>query len=295
MVVPLASDKPQSTRMQESSIGTQCSDPVEKLGESAIKRQWIAVRVFWVCLFLGLAAFVIIANVVGSTAPSSTELDQGSHIVYALSILVALLLLLSRIQSRIAADLDPLIGRLLRLVFTGPVPPGKVKRPTPSSWIGMIWIGLLCEAIALLGLVFFLAGGSYPWLYVAATIAAVALVYLRPRKQDITAAAVKLDTPPYRLMALRSLAPFFALVLAICLVLVALGFAFCLLAVGLMPGIAILMLVVRDKQATLKLFGPPYYRHTWLVTRVLLPVGLGIYFLAQWGFCGQNFICMLLR
>jgi hypothetical protein len=107
-------------------------------------------------------------------------------------------------------------------------------------------------------------------------------------------AAAKDEATPYRPHG-KSLVLFIASTFAVILILVALGFAFCLLAVGLMPGIAILILVVRDKQATLKLFGPPYYRHAWLVTRVLLPVGLGIYFLIDVGFCGQNFICMLLQ
>jgi hypothetical protein len=283
--------------MQLRSIGTEGGDPAEKNGESAIKRRWRAVCAFWVFLSVGLAAFVTVASAVGSNA-SSTESDLGSHATYGLLMVILMdLLLMARVRSvrsKVSADVDALTGRLLHLVLADPVPPSRARRPTPSSWLSLIWIGILCEAIAVAGFVFFLIGGFYPWLYIAVAIAAMALIYFRPRRQDFTAAAARHEAAPQQLRG-KDLAWGTALALGVILVLAALGMAFILLAIGLMYCIGILLLFVKDRQSALRLFEPPYHRHIWLVVKVVVFVGFGLYLLIEGGFCKQNFICMFLR
>ena len=83
--------------------------------------------------------------------------------------------------------------------------------------------------------------------------------------------------------------------IAVVIVALVLGWSFVFILIGLMPGIAIFYVFVKDRESARKLFGPPYYNAVGLVARVLVPIGFGVYALIAWGFCRQNLICVLLR
>ncbi len=153
------------------------------------------IRVIWVALFFALGVYIIIAHLLGEEVVIGLEFSEGTGV--AVGVLAAMaavqLLLARRLRSRIlsgrgAADGFGFMGTLLGL--TGP----STSHPAVGRYFAaVVAASALCESVGIYGFVLYLMNGSYALLYGFIGVAALAMVFVRPRFAELEELAVRLD------------------------------------------------------------------------------------------------------
>jgi hypothetical protein len=157
-------------------MGGQQRDSTDVLDEfdlRQIRLQWLVVRIVLAPVSLALLAFVIVANIRGPEAAvynvAARDPDLPPHLVrYVLYVASVVVLTVAYVIRRAAAN-----------------PQSRVHRFTGSYLNGVVIAGALCGSVGMYGLVDFLLEGDYLWFYLFVGISSLALVLLRPRKQDL--------------------------------------------------------------------------------------------------------------
>lgn len=153
------------------------SNPSQLLDEGerqVVKQQWGTLRIMWGAILVALAAYIIIANVMGEEPAVGTGTQPGDP--WWLTNLPALVL----------AVISAVILTVAFLVRRSAGKPGSLLRRVSGSHLGAAIISwAMCESVGILGLVVFLITGKFLWLYVFVGVSAGFLVILRPRKREL--------------------------------------------------------------------------------------------------------------
>ncbi len=132
---------------------------------SQIERRWRVARLAWALILVAPIAFAVVANAIGH----DTDTGEATYLVrYVLSVMSAVVLALAFFLRRAAANPRSVIHRFM------------------ASYLACIIVaGSLCASVGIYGLAVFAVEGSYAWMYLFEAFSAVALIVLRPRKQDL--------------------------------------------------------------------------------------------------------------
>ncbi|MCX5999310.1 MAG: hypothetical protein NTU41_06880 [Chloroflexi bacterium] len=143
---------------------------------SRAQGDWAVIRIMWILLLAGEVVIVIVGNIVGPKAATSTHgpTDAKYMVGSVLGVMSLAVLGLGYVIRRAAAN-----------------PRSRIHRFLGSYLVSMLIAGSLCISVGVFGLPVFFVEGDYLWLYLFAGISAAALILLRPRRQDLINAACR--------------------------------------------------------------------------------------------------------
>lgn len=159
----------------------------------SMERGFNAIRLMWVMLVIALVVLLIIANVIGKEGtitgynrPNTTFLLIG-YILYAIAaIILAIVYFIRRSITNQKSAISRIAGFLSTTGSSTTVSSGR----DPRSAIGRYLIGILIccaliEAIGIYGLIIFIINADFFSLYLLIGIAGAALLYFRPKRQEL--------------------------------------------------------------------------------------------------------------
>jgi hypothetical protein len=159
----------------------------------------VTIWSIWAALLLALAVYVIIAHAVNdrlsTDAGTGTLLGTLRIVFYCLAAAQMLLSYYLRRRSPAAApgrsQAIPFLGTLER---TNPA----LGNPAISAYMSRVVISLaLSESMGVYGFVLFLLGGGFGTLYIFVALAALGMLYHRPRLDELVRLAAALGDSPH--------------------------------------------------------------------------------------------------
>lgn len=167
-----------------------------------IDKAFPRLRVIWIVMLASLGAYVLVANLLGPALgympmfsepgdPATAKYGYGLYGIAVAELIVAYFFRRGLIaqkggKSQIGERLDSFFGSSAST--QGPL---SVSEAIGVYRGGMILSLGLCEAVALCGLMGFIIRTDYVQLYVLTALSLAALVYMRPKKQEMVAVVDK--------------------------------------------------------------------------------------------------------
>ena len=149
----------------------------------SFEKGMMVTRIIWAGIFVCLFIYVIVCHaVVGGNFRSEVPdvpLDLIKNILFGASII---LLFLAYFIRRRIVSVEP--GGALNRPF-GPSSTHNLAQFLPKYTAAILVSSALSEAVGIFGLVLFLLGDSFQNLYLFIGISAIALIYFRPKKEEI--------------------------------------------------------------------------------------------------------------
>jgi hypothetical protein len=149
----------------------------------SFEKGMMTTRIIWAAIFGSLFIYVFICHVVAEGSfrheISGIPLDMIRNILFGVSIIVLVFAYFIR-RRIVAVKLSSSIN-----VPSGPASPRNLAQFLPKYTAVMLISWALSEAVGIFGLVLFLAGDSFQNLYLFIGVSAIALIYFRPKKEEI--------------------------------------------------------------------------------------------------------------
>jgi hypothetical protein len=155
--------------------------------KEAIDKVMIVPWIIWGALLISLFIYILVCHLVhaqgGQNIRPDFPLSQFRNILYIIagitliaSYLIRILLLNTRLSS--STSIEPITSQL----STQPAYLGKYM-------VAMISSLAFCESVGIYGVVLFFVGDSFQTLYTFIGVAAIAMVYYRPKMEELIALA----------------------------------------------------------------------------------------------------------
>lgn len=155
----------------------------EESKTESFEKGMLVTRIIWAAIFGSLFVYVVVCHVVAGGSfrneISGLPLDLIKNILFGVSIIV--LFLAYFIRRRIVSVKK---GNSMNMPAS-PATPLNLAESLPKYTVAMIISCALSETVGIFGLVLFLLGDSFQNLYLFISVSAIALIYFRPKKEEI--------------------------------------------------------------------------------------------------------------
>ncbi len=149
----------------------------------SFEKGMLVTRIIWAGIFVCLFIYVIVCHAVAGgdfrNEISDVPLDLMRNILFGVSVIV---LSLAYFIRRRIVSVEP--GSAVNRP-SSPASPRNLAQFLPKYTAAILVSSALSEAVGIFGLVLFLLGDSFQNLYLFVGISAIALIYFRPKKEEI--------------------------------------------------------------------------------------------------------------
>ncbi len=149
----------------------------------SFEKGMMVTRIIWAGIFVCLFIYVLVCHAVAGgdfrSEISDAPLDLVRNILFGVSIIVLSLAYFIR-RRIVSVEPGSTKNRPIR-----PASPRNLAQFLPKYTAAILVSSALSEAVGIFGLVLFLLGDSFQNLYLFIGVSAIALVYFRPKKEEI--------------------------------------------------------------------------------------------------------------
>ncbi len=144
--------------------------------EQEMDRGLMTMKIIWSAMLMSLAVYLVVGLVVAPNMPSTFTGDTFATLRMALYLLGIATLIAARYIRKL------ILGREGRSVGPAQAQPSSLMAIYTSAVIASL---AMCESVGIYGLVLFFLGRNSTDLYLLLGISAAAMVYYRPRKEEL--------------------------------------------------------------------------------------------------------------